>query len=392
MIVFGRKWIISFPDSQGVPVIFHENGSSKCLDVNLNSQLNAIAKNVSELLKNFGDDGTNPVHDDSVDKSDSSFGDFCAQVSPSEKLLAISCSSKILVIFNVNNWSVNKVFLLERKPKHIIFTSNEQKIIVNNRSGDVFLFDLSMENYSKGDFLLGHNSIILDLALDPNEKFLITTDRDEKIRVSNFPNCYNIRSYCLEHTEFVSCISFLTSRLMISGGGDGTIRVWDFKQGLQVNHRVCSADFNPCPEKLAIRKIHPYTSQNIAVTFYGAKEIVFYSVSDVDFNYEFCIDFHSQIIGSHLNGEFLFVFTDDPSEFARCYSLVQNPPMKINHPMVQSLNKDSKLIQRFIETQRQDNELSWLYKKSYDNLSDYYKRKKEREEGDVENKKKVLPL
>ena len=36
-----------------------------------------------------------------------------------------------------------------------------------------------------------------------DQKFLITADRDEKIRISHFPNAYNIETFCLGHKESV---------------------------------------------------------------------------------------------------------------------------------------------------------------------------------------------
>ena len=34
-----------------------------------------------------------------------------------------------------------------------------------------------------------------------DQKYVITADRDEKIRISHFPNAYNIKAYCLGHNE-----------------------------------------------------------------------------------------------------------------------------------------------------------------------------------------------
>ena len=45
--------------------------------------------------------------------------------------------------------------------------------------------------------------------LSPSNRHVITCDRDEKIRVSNFPNSYNIESFCLGHTELVIIVSSL---------------------------------------------------------------------------------------------------------------------------------------------------------------------------------------
>lgn len=66
-------------------------------------------------------------------------------------------------------------------------------------------------------------------------KYIITCDRDEKIRVSHYPNAYNIATYCLGHTEFVTSLKLLkSSNILFSAAGDGTVRMWNFLEGKQV--------------------------------------------------------------------------------------------------------------------------------------------------------------
>ena len=60
-----------------------------------------------------------------------------------------------------------------------------------------------------------------------NERFLLTSDRDEKIRISNFPNSYNIETYLLKHKEFVSQIQLINDERLVSGSGDSNLILWD---------------------------------------------------------------------------------------------------------------------------------------------------------------------
>ncbi len=59
----------------------------------------------------------------------------------------------------------------------------------------------SHENPSNGTLVLGHASPLNCFVLTDGEKYIITADRDEHIRVSCFPKGYIIEMYCLGHSK-----------------------------------------------------------------------------------------------------------------------------------------------------------------------------------------------
>ncbi|KAM5466348.1 tRNA (guanine-N(7)-)-methyltransferase non-catalytic subunit trm82 [Microsporum audouinii] len=99
--------------------------------------------------------------------------------------------------------------------------------------------------------LLGHVSMLTDLAFvsfpDDSRSYILSADRDEHIRVSRgLPQAHIIHGYCLGHTSFVSklCIPPWAPELLISGGGDDYILVWNWREGrvaqkvlLELEHR-----------------------------------------------------------------------------------------------------------------------------------------------------------
>lgn len=82
--------------------------------------------------------------------------------------------------------------------------------------------------------LLGHVSMLTDLILSSvdGRDYIITADRDEHIRVSRgVPQSHVIEGFCLGHTEFVSRLCIPKSRpdILISGGGENALFVWDWR-------------------------------------------------------------------------------------------------------------------------------------------------------------------
>ncbi|XP_055946990.1 tRNA (guanine-N(7)-)-methyltransferase non-catalytic subunit wdr4-like [Argiope bruennichi] len=149
-----------------------------------------------------------------------------------------------------SNWKILSVRPLTRKCQKAIFTNSSANIILCDRGGDVFDYSVSKCEES-GNLILGHISLILDISISNDDKYLATCDRDGKIRISCYPNSYNILSYCLGHQEFVSSIQFiqLAEEILLSGSGDGSIRLWKYKNNglqfkcvsLQENDILCKA-------------------------------------------------------------------------------------------------------------------------------------------------------
>lgn len=101
--------------------------------------------------------------------------------------------------------------------------------------------------------ILGHVSMLTDLIsvsvpVDSPESrarsYILTADRDEHIRVSRgLPQAHVIEQYCLGHTSVISklCIPSWAPRVLISGGGDGCLLVWNWVEG-QVLQKIVLDD------------------------------------------------------------------------------------------------------------------------------------------------------
>ncbi|KAK9765748.1 tRNA (guanine-N(7)-)-methyltransferase non-catalytic subunit trm82 [Basidiobolus ranarum] len=152
--------------------------------------------------------------------------------SPDGKLLATSGEDKSLKIWTVSNWSCLNTRPVIKRYNAINFSTENDMIFVADKFGDVYKLPIDPTTGHE-ELLLGHVSMTTDMLLTPGNKHIITADRDEKIRVSNYPDTYNIHSFCLGHTEFVSQVRLLSfaPELLVSGGGDGMIMVWDYLNG-----------------------------------------------------------------------------------------------------------------------------------------------------------------
>jgi tRNA (guanine-N(7)-)-methyltransferase subunit TRM82 len=109
----------------------------------------------------------------------------------------------------------------------LTFTQTEDAVLLADKSGDVYSFSTSHPEEC-GKLLLGHVSMLLDVILLDGDRFIATCDRDEKIRISCYPNTHSIHAFCLGHTDFVSALAYFEEAgILVSGSGDGTLRLWN---------------------------------------------------------------------------------------------------------------------------------------------------------------------
>jgi len=165
------------------------------------------------------------------------------QFTPNGEKLIINGQNKQIYIYiqsNSTSWKLQRTITVKKRASAL--DSTNDYLFIADKSGDAYQASLSNGQdtvLTDDDCLLGHLSMLLDVkyfqAKSTGEKFLITADRDEKIRLSHYPNGYNIQGYCLGHKEFVSHVKLLDHDRIISASGDGTLRLWQLPDCTELN-------------------------------------------------------------------------------------------------------------------------------------------------------------
>ena len=116
-------------------------------------------------------------------------------------------------------------------------------LLASDKAGDIYASELPL--LTKQVLINRHTaSVITDMALCKSN--LATSDRDEKVRISHFPDVENIQSYCLGHTSVVSSVCFVPlvnngseTSLLLSTGWDRKLILWDPLDGTVLCSILC---------------------------------------------------------------------------------------------------------------------------------------------------------
>ncbi|EUC48771.1 hypothetical protein COCMIDRAFT_33844 [Bipolaris oryzae ATCC 44560] len=122
----------------------------------------------------------------------------------------------------------------------------------------------------KHELLIGHVSMLTDVtyANVHGRSYIITADRDEHIRISRGqPQAHIIEGFCFGHEAFVSRLCLTPSGLLVSGGGDDDLFVWDW-QTCSLKERLTIRDlaFGHLQKRNAAPMDSERTSYKVAVS------------------------------------------------------------------------------------------------------------------------------
>ncbi|KAH0546463.1 tRNA (guanine-N(7)-)-methyltransferase non-catalytic subunit WDR4 [Cotesia glomerata] len=322
--------------------------------------------------------------------------------SPDGEYYCVCTNRKQLCLFKrADNLLVfNKTLI--RAASKVQFTPNND-IVVADKSGDAYLYRNSTVDDSKdGTLILGHLSMLLDVLVTKNNEFIITADRDEKIRVSKFPNAYNIQSYCLGHTKFVNNIVELPHDLdvLVSAGGDGAFKFWDFKNGIEIksisykdkinendiyklNENLRNLELTEVVDELPVKYLRlTKVDDNCSIlmsSFYGNGNIIIYHVSGtltsgLTVNFKQKIDEKNEPLECVFHQEQLWLLFDDGF---KVFDL-QNEIFVENTEITDNLNKVNESWRLLRSNVNKLNFYPILYKRKFDTIQEYQERKKSR--------------
>lgn len=147
--------------------------------------------------------------------------------------------------------------------------------------------------------LVGHTASMLT-AVKATATALYTADRDEKIRISSFPNTYIVNGYLLGHTAYVTDFVLLEKEgCVVSIGGDHTVRFWRDTKLLD----TLALEEGTIPVKIAA-----LNASNVAVLSDGLPQVQVYRLCESDtIHLGATYDLLSQPLGLVVAHGFLYV-------------------------------------------------------------------------------------
>lgn len=209
---------------------------SSCFDVSSDlvlisraTQLIVLQKSTATTLVNKSFAAQKP----SADSPDGSITDIC--VTPEGSHVLLAQNNKHVSVLDSKSWSTltAKKIMSNKRVMSVRSSPDSSVCAVADRFGDVTTLripDLTKVNN------IGHLSEVPRALYTTDGKYLISCDKEKKIRVSRYPTTYIIERFCFGHTGPVTGIATVAANpgQLISTSLDGTVRMWDLLSGAEL--------------------------------------------------------------------------------------------------------------------------------------------------------------
>ncbi|XP_010522743.1 PREDICTED: tRNA (guanine-N(7)-)-methyltransferase non-catalytic subunit wdr4 [Tarenaya hassleriana] len=217
--------------------------------ISVHPSQNSVAVSVGSDLRVFDlvdkcpatlvDDSGGPSHKDSI---------RAIRYGANGRLFVSAGDDKLVKIWSVGSWHCISTVCSEKRVTAVAISNDGLHVCYADKFGVVWVVELDGINEGKvlpskktAPMLSHYCSIITSLEFSPDDCYILSADRDFKIRVTVFPKkplegAHEIQSFCLGHTEFVKCLAFVRTPefpqgYLVSGSGDSTVRLWDITSG-----------------------------------------------------------------------------------------------------------------------------------------------------------------
>ena len=160
---------------------------------------------------------------------------ICAlAASPDRQQIAVAVSKQAdktkenMIVFDIidSDGSISPVIgaVLPHDGVQLCLTKvSDRSSVLALNSGDIDCIDFETR---KSRTLLGSIVAGTSFALNSAKSFIVSADREARIRVSHFPNTYEIESFAFLHEEIVSSVIFIDDERFASCDGDGLVVLW----------------------------------------------------------------------------------------------------------------------------------------------------------------------
>lgn len=308
-------------------------------------------------------------------------------------LIVLTDNDKAAVVFKINDTgSKDKGFKFDlikrqpfpKRPSAVTTSLDDRDVIVADKFGDVYSVPIAGEAVDEKKLkpILGHVSLLtcVDSARDEDgHPCVITSDRDEHIRISYYPKSFLIKKWLFGHTEFVSTFvlpDWCDGKLIVSGGGDTFICSWlwqnpeghELIDKLELSGIVKSylGDFHLAPKKFqdetgekkefCVTCIVPLSvCKKLAVVIEHVPAIFLVGVDNGKMAYEKTIEMDGNIIDATYADDTLILSLDNDEKPVVAYSVAANGDIELSSKSTDKLDNyrieatDKKMIPLFRE-------------------------------------------